>query len=93
MADWVVIARKRREVFSGEYALSGGTTEGEAMDGACVVIAKLALWWLGDGYVRLLPLPIHAAQNAAWMGHTEWWLGWEGKDAGLVTRPPASVGE
>uniref|UniRef100_E6PYC7 Uncharacterized protein n=1 Tax=mine drainage metagenome TaxID=410659 RepID=E6PYC7_9ZZZZ len=40
---------KQREVFFAEvveYALSVVVTEGEGMDGACVVIAKLALWRL-----------------------------------------------
>uniref|UniRef100_E6PYA0 Uncharacterized protein n=1 Tax=mine drainage metagenome TaxID=410659 RepID=E6PYA0_9ZZZZ len=65
------------------YVLSVVTTEGEGVDGACVVIANLALRWLRDGYEGFCsypcPLPTHAAQNAAWMGHGEWWLGWEGQ--------------
>jgi hypothetical protein len=32
--------------------------EGEGMDGACVVIARLALRWLGDGYAGFCPLAL-----------------------------------
>uniref|UniRef100_E6QMT9 Uncharacterized protein n=1 Tax=mine drainage metagenome TaxID=410659 RepID=E6QMT9_9ZZZZ len=62
-----------REVFAGAigYSLSVGTTEGEAMDGACVVIANLALRWVGGGYAdfRPYPYPCRTEQNSAWMGH------------------------
>uniref|UniRef100_E6Q099 Uncharacterized protein n=1 Tax=mine drainage metagenome TaxID=410659 RepID=E6Q099_9ZZZZ len=39
------------------YSLSVGTTEGEAMDGACVVIANLALRWVGGGYAGFCSYP------------------------------------
>uniref|UniRef100_E6QKH9 Uncharacterized protein n=1 Tax=mine drainage metagenome TaxID=410659 RepID=E6QKH9_9ZZZZ len=45
---------KPREVFAGVvgYSLSVVTTGASIVD-ACVVIAKPALWWVGDGYAGI----------------------------------------
>uniref|UniRef100_E6QJY1 Uncharacterized protein n=1 Tax=mine drainage metagenome TaxID=410659 RepID=E6QJY1_9ZZZZ len=89
VADRAIIARKGARSFSGD-TLSVVTTEGEDMDGACVVISKLDIWWLGDGDAGFFPCscpcpcpPMPHRTRHGWGTLSGYWGG-KGKDVGLV---------